>query len=105
MKPYIAVLVAAFALTGCMTMSSVEQRRPLFESDTAKPLEVYVNCVHEAWVELGGADVFRRQGSVRVRNIAGGILDVTATAGGARAVLREPPLSGFSFGQTARACL
>lgn len=99
--------VLTILLSGCMTAESVEQRPPVFTAETTKSAEVYSNCVHEAWAPITvGADRFTRPHGFRVRNHAGGFVDVTNTpSGGAHVEMREPPLSAPSLERTAKACL
>ncbi|KWF86286.1 hypothetical protein WL93_18675 [Burkholderia diffusa] len=98
--------VLTILLSGCMAAESVQQRPPVFTAETTKSAEVYSNCVHEHWDELTvGAERFTRPNGYRVRNRAGGIADVTSTATGAHVEMREPPLSGQSPVDAAKACL
>ncbi|KWF22513.1 hypothetical protein WL84_18620 [Burkholderia cenocepacia] len=103
-KIVLAVCIASLA--GCMASESVQQRQPVFTAETTKTAEVYSNCVHERWAELTvGAERFTRPDGYRVRNLAGGLLDVTSTATGAHVEMREPPLSAWSPEDAAKACL
>ena len=102
----IALMGCAAMLAGCMASESVQQRPPVFTAETTKSAEVYSNCVHERWAELTvGAERFTRPNGYRVRNHAGGIVDVTSTGTGAHVEMREPPLSAWSLEESARACL
>jgi hypothetical protein len=105
MKRIIPFASATF-LAGCMASESVQQREPVFVADTKKSAEVYSNCVHERWAELTvGAERFTRPEGYRVRNHAGGIVDVTSTETGAHVEMREPPLSARSPVDAAKTCL
>jgi hypothetical protein len=102
----IALVACLASLAGCMAAESVQQRPPVFTAETTKTAEVYSNCVHERWAELTvGAERFTRPNGYRVRNHAGGLLDVTSTATGAHVEMREPPLSAWSPEDAAKACL
>ena len=102
------LILFAFAtiLAGCMASESVQQRDPVFVADTKKSAEVYSNFVHERWAGITvGAERFTRPEGYRVRNHAGGMADVTSTTTGAHVEMREPPLSGWSPVDAAKACL
>lgn len=101
----LAVIGILVGLSGCMTTDSVEKRPPVFSASTTKAPAVYAACVQEAWINLGGGDLINKGNSIRLRNIAGGIADITPTASGAEVVMREPPLSGFAMEKAARKCL
>lgn len=101
----LAVIGILAGLGGCMTTDSVEKRPPAFTASTTKAPAVYAACVQEAWINQAGASLINRENSIRVRNVAGGIVDITPTASGADVVMREPPLSGFSMEKAARKCL
>lgn len=100
----IVLLVSAIALVGCVNVSSVEQRQPLFVADTTKSPSAYANCVHEQWAV--GSEIYAREdGSYRVRHYGGNIVDVTPTATGAHVEMREPPPHFSAPERAARACL
>ncbi|WP_165979552.1 hypothetical protein [Paraburkholderia guartelaensis] len=103
----IVLLASATLLAGCVSPDSVQQREPLFVTETTKSPKVYANCVHERWAEHAPyAQIFSRpDGSYRVRHYGGNLVDVTPTATGAHVEMREPPPHFSAPEAEAKACL